>query len=226
MWTTFTGLLLKTSFRLSTRTLSTKMHPRYSAHEDRLSILDLSLRWGHLVPTAPDTLTTYPFVDNDPFVVRQVPHVFFAGNQPEFGSRLVTNGASDVPAAKCIALRWACAQGEARRSWWRCQVLLNLAALSWSILRHSKHSPYVLLAVKTAVKPRCVYTCTPSDDGADRAQYCVLCTASDPMSACSPSSCRAFNEACGPGQLDMPSINAGPHRGRRPVVHWTGRLWR
>ena len=66
---------------------------RYSTHEDRLEIMDLSLRWGHLVPTAPDTLTTYPFVDHDPFVVRQVPHIFFAGNQPEFGSRLVTSGA-------------------------------------------------------------------------------------------------------------------------------------
>lgn len=71
----------------------TNVANRYSAHEDRLAIMDLSLRWGHLVPTAPDTLTTYPFVDIDPFVVTQAPHVFFAGNQPEFGSKTVTRGA-------------------------------------------------------------------------------------------------------------------------------------
>lgn len=54
--------------------------------------MQLSLAWGHLVPTAPDTLTTYPFVDRDPFVVTQPPHVYFVGNQPSFASRMVTTG--------------------------------------------------------------------------------------------------------------------------------------
>ncbi len=48
------------------------------------SVLD----WGHLVPTAPDTLTAYAFADKDPFIMGDAPHVLFAGNQPGFATRL------------------------------------------------------------------------------------------------------------------------------------------
>jgi DNA polymerase delta subunit 2 len=43
-------------------------------------------------PTAPDTLRAFPYVDTDPFVMLQAPHVYFAGNQEEYGERLVTSG--------------------------------------------------------------------------------------------------------------------------------------
>ena len=33
----------------------------YSGQEDRLDILESLLAWGHLIPTAPDTLGAYPF---------------------------------------------------------------------------------------------------------------------------------------------------------------------
>jgi DNA polymerase delta subunit 2 len=62
---------------------------KYSGLEDRLSIMEHILQWGHLIPTAPDTLAAYPFPDRDPFVLETAPHVFFAGNQPELGTRLV-----------------------------------------------------------------------------------------------------------------------------------------
>jgi DNA polymerase delta subunit 2 len=42
----------------------------------------------HLAPTAPDTLGSYPFYERDPFVLESTPHVFFAGNQPAFGTQL------------------------------------------------------------------------------------------------------------------------------------------
>ena len=48
------------------------------------------LRWRHLAPTAPDTLTCYPFHDRDPFILTATPHVFFVGNQPAFEARVVT----------------------------------------------------------------------------------------------------------------------------------------
>ncbi len=32
----------------------------------------------------------YPFSDRDPFMMNQCPHVYFLGNQEEFGTRLVT----------------------------------------------------------------------------------------------------------------------------------------
>ena len=40
------------------------------------------------MPTAPDTLTTYPFASEDPFILGDAPHVFFAGNQPHFTTRM------------------------------------------------------------------------------------------------------------------------------------------
>lgn len=48
-----------------------------------------TLACRHLAPTAPDTLTCYPFTDDDPFILPATPHVYFAGNQPEFATRLV-----------------------------------------------------------------------------------------------------------------------------------------
>jgi hypothetical protein len=62
---------------------------RYSTEEDRLRMLERVLQWGHLVPTAPDTLTAYSFPDRDPFIIDSAPHVLFAGNQPSFATRLV-----------------------------------------------------------------------------------------------------------------------------------------
>ena len=46
-------------------------------------------RWRHVAPTAPDTLGCYSFDDSDPFVIEKCPHVYFAGNQDTFASRLV-----------------------------------------------------------------------------------------------------------------------------------------
>ncbi|KAG5175621.1 DNA polymerase alpha/epsilon subunit B-domain-containing protein [Tribonema minus] len=55
----------------------------------RLQMLENMLRWQHIAPTAPDTLGCYPFLTEDPFVLEECPHVFFAGNQPRFATRLV-----------------------------------------------------------------------------------------------------------------------------------------
>jgi hypothetical protein len=58
----------------------------------RLELLQKTLTWRHLAPTAPDTLTCYPFADDDPFVMQQCPHVMFAGNQPQFETRVMAGG--------------------------------------------------------------------------------------------------------------------------------------
>lgn len=34
-------------------------------------------------------LGSYPFQDDDPFVIKSCPHLYFVGNQPEFGTRLI-----------------------------------------------------------------------------------------------------------------------------------------
>jgi len=63
---------------------------KYSVEENRLTLLQRVLEWGHLVPTAPDTLTCYPLSDSDPFILQSAPHVFFVGNQPAYSSQKVT----------------------------------------------------------------------------------------------------------------------------------------
>ncbi|CAF3716828.1 unnamed protein product [Rotaria socialis] len=37
----------------------------------------------------------YPYVKNDPFIITDTPHVFFAGNQPKFETR-VFHGSNDI----------------------------------------------------------------------------------------------------------------------------------
>ncbi|RMJ25162.1 hypothetical protein PHISP_03953 [Aspergillus sp. HF37] len=57
--------------------------------EARLRVMEAMLRWRCGVPTAPDTLWSYPFQSHDPFVLQSCPHIFFAGNQPRFKTAVV-----------------------------------------------------------------------------------------------------------------------------------------
>lgn len=57
---------------------------KYSKIENPLDALESLAKWSILAPTAPDTLPCYPYYDKDPFIIRQCPHVLFAGNAPEF----------------------------------------------------------------------------------------------------------------------------------------------
>lgn len=56
-----------------------------------LELMESTLRWRLLAPTAPDTLWCYPFQTDDPFVLREgkCPHLYFVGNQPAFGTRVI-----------------------------------------------------------------------------------------------------------------------------------------
>jgi DNA polymerase delta subunit 2 len=56
----------------------------------RLSMLENTLKWRHMAPTAPDTLWCHPFRDDDPFIIRQTPDICIVGGQKKFGTRLVT----------------------------------------------------------------------------------------------------------------------------------------
>ncbi|KAF9110706.1 hypothetical protein BGX27_005991 [Mortierella sp. AM989] len=63
---------------------------KYAKSENRLEMACKTLIWGHMAPTAPDTLWCYPFKDKDPFIMKQIPHVYFIGNQDKFATELVT----------------------------------------------------------------------------------------------------------------------------------------
>ncbi|KAM3465259.1 hypothetical protein NHJ6243_001815 [Beauveria neobassiana] len=62
---------------------------KYVDSEDRLGMMEAMCRWRCCAPTAPDTLWSYPFQDDDPFVLKACPHLYFVGNQPEFGTRVI-----------------------------------------------------------------------------------------------------------------------------------------
>lgn len=59
------------------------------AEGSRMQHLINTLNWRIMAPTAPDTLPCYPFQKSDPFFISKCPHVYFAGNQPCFESRLL-----------------------------------------------------------------------------------------------------------------------------------------
>jgi len=67
-----------------------------------LELLELSLRCRNVAPTAPDTLGCYPFESSDPFVLTGCPHIYFAGNQPSFSSKIITGSESQRVLLLCL----------------------------------------------------------------------------------------------------------------------------
>ncbi|GIM14146.1 hypothetical protein Vretimale_17159 [Volvox reticuliferus] len=76
---------------------------KYCTIRDRLDLMERSLMCRHMAPTAPDTLTCYPFHDKDPFILETSPHVYFVGNQPEFATRLVCATAAGSSSSSAAA---------------------------------------------------------------------------------------------------------------------------
>jgi len=62
---------------------------KFSGLEDRLTALETTLRCGHISPTSPDSLSCYPYENEDPFVLETCPDIYFAGNQPLFESKVL-----------------------------------------------------------------------------------------------------------------------------------------
>ncbi|GAP84194.1 putative DNA polymerase delta subunit 2 [Rosellinia necatrix] len=62
---------------------------KYVGSDDRLGMMEAMCRWRCCAPTAPDTLWSYPFQDDDPFVIHTCPHLYFVGCQPEFGTKVI-----------------------------------------------------------------------------------------------------------------------------------------
>ncbi|KAK5656304.1 hypothetical protein OQA88_4684 [Cercophora sp. LCS_1] len=62
---------------------------KYVDSNDRMGMMEAMCRWRCSAPTAPDTLWAYPFQNNDPFVMKDCPHLYFVGSQPEFGTNVI-----------------------------------------------------------------------------------------------------------------------------------------
>lgn len=62
---------------------------KYVNNVNALEVMEMMLRWRCIAPTAPDTLWCYPFQDDDPLLVKDCPHVYFAGCQEKFGKKVI-----------------------------------------------------------------------------------------------------------------------------------------
>jgi DNA polymerase delta subunit 2 len=49
-----------------------------------IKIMEKTLDWGHLCPSAPDTLRTWPVKKEDPLMLCSIPNVYVVGNQKYF----------------------------------------------------------------------------------------------------------------------------------------------
>jgi DNA polymerase delta subunit 2 len=77
----------------------------YSSLDDSpLSVMRSLMAMQHLCPTAPDTLRSFPFRTEDPFVVDRAPHVFFVGCQPTYAEEVIYQHKSEESLLKLISV--------------------------------------------------------------------------------------------------------------------------
>lgn len=92
--------------------------------EHRLDLMECTMKWQNIIPTAPDTLGCYPYKSGDPFILEEWPHVYVVGNQPSYGTRdIKMNNNIDI---KLISIPEYASTGQI--------VLLNLKDLSTSVV--------------------------------------------------------------------------------------------
>ncbi|KDN45749.1 hypothetical protein K437DRAFT_246969 [Tilletiaria anomala UBC 951] len=82
--------------------------------DSRLRMAFQTLRWGHVAPTAPDTLWCIPFTDRDPFLLLERPDIYFIGNQPRFATGLYAPAMekSEARPTRVVLLPRFCETGE------------------------------------------------------------------------------------------------------------------
>lgn len=97
---------------------------QHDTTEHRMDLMECTMRWQNIAPTAPDTLWTYPYQEKDPFLLDELPHVYIVGNQPTFGYRDLSIGGAKV---KIISLPQFSSSGEV--------VLLDLATLKSEVVK-------------------------------------------------------------------------------------------
>jgi len=89
-----------------------------------LQALLSSLLFNHIAPTAPDSIPTFPFENFDPFVMKNAPDVYFAGNCDKFETNLFDHGEGKQTRLICIPSFVLTGQA----------VLLNLKTLACSLI--------------------------------------------------------------------------------------------
>ncbi|EFN73926.1 DNA polymerase delta subunit 2 [Camponotus floridanus] len=67
-----------------------------------LEWLERTLIWRHYAPTGPDTLPIHPFFKNDPFVMKECPDIYFAGNMDVYDTKLITTDEGQTIRLICV----------------------------------------------------------------------------------------------------------------------------
>lgn len=62
---------------------------RNSDITEGITAMEKCMRWGHVAPTAPDTLGCYPYTESDPHILTTLPDIFIAGNMEKFITKTV-----------------------------------------------------------------------------------------------------------------------------------------
>lgn len=68
-----------------------------------IDALNRTLVYGHVAPTGPDSLPTFPSSECDPFVLSSRPDVYFAGNCEQFETRLVDSRGNAIDDSTVLA---------------------------------------------------------------------------------------------------------------------------
>ena len=82
-----------------------------SGYMSPIDLLEATLRWRLVAPTAPDTLWCYPYQNGDPFVIDEgmCPKLYISGCAEKFETRVVEGAnipeeGKDVPWVRCISV--------------------------------------------------------------------------------------------------------------------------
>ncbi|KAF8212477.1 DNA polymerase alpha/epsilon subunit B-domain-containing protein [Mycena galopus ATCC 62051] len=67
-----------------------------------LSLLESTVRWRHMAPTAPDTLWCHPYFSADPFLISETPDVYIVGGQQRFATKLVVEKGDNTKRCRLV----------------------------------------------------------------------------------------------------------------------------
>ncbi|XP_077297697.1 DNA polymerase delta subunit 2 [Arctopsyche grandis] len=75
---------------------------QYSTIPTKLEALKATLKWGHMAPTAPDTLPCTPTESLDPFIIQNYPDVYFTGNAEKFDTDIYEDSEGNKTRLICV----------------------------------------------------------------------------------------------------------------------------
>ncbi|KAG7092236.1 hypothetical protein E1B28_008602 [Marasmius oreades] len=70
----------------------------------RLSLLESTLIWRHMAPTAPDTLWCHPYIGWDPFIIKETPDIYIVGGQERLFTKMVVEAETKVRRCRIIGV--------------------------------------------------------------------------------------------------------------------------